>query len=111
VGPYQHQRGARLLAPSAHIEFAEGIRENTVPEVKLTRSRDGKRGMASFFFPSPAILQGDTAAMVRFRQSSLLDHITMMMLRMMMLMMMMMMMMMMITTTTMKTMMKVKRLM
>mmetsp|Transcript_38891 Transcript_38891/g.63287 ORF Transcript_38891/g.63287 Transcript_38891/m.63287 type:complete len:110 (-) Transcript_38891:960-1289(-) len=64
VGPYQHQRGARLLAPSAHIEFAEGIRENTVPEVKLTRSRDGKRGMASFFFPSPAILQGDTAAMV-----------------------------------------------
>lgn len=39
------------------IQFIEGINETVVPNVKLTRSRDGKTGTATFRFNNPDIIQ------------------------------------------------------
>ncbi|MBE7380599.1 MAG: photosystem II reaction center protein Psb28 [Leptolyngbya sp. SIO1E4] len=37
----------------AHIEFARGVVEEVVPDVRLTRSRDGTDGTATFYFEHP----------------------------------------------------------
>ena len=39
----------------AVIQFIQGIEEEMVPEVKLTRSRDGSTGTATFRFQQPTI--------------------------------------------------------
>jgi len=39
------------------IQFIEGINETRVPDVKLTRSRDGSTGTATFRFNNPDILK------------------------------------------------------
>nr|YP_009315641.1 Photosystem II protein W [Liagora brachyclada]SCW24299.1 Photosystem II protein W [Liagora brachyclada] len=41
----------------AVIQFIKGINETVVPDVKLTRSRDGSTGTATFRFTNPAILK------------------------------------------------------
>ena len=43
----------------ASIQFIKGINETVVPNVKLTRSRDGSNGTATFRFNDPDILQLD----------------------------------------------------
>ncbi len=40
----------------ARIEFAKGIVEESVPDVRLTRSRDGSNGQAIFRFEESKIL-------------------------------------------------------
>ena len=40
----------------ASISFLEGIDEPTVPEIRLTRSRDGRTGQALFTFEEPKAL-------------------------------------------------------
>nr|YP_009313393.1 Photosystem II protein W [Dichotomaria marginata]SCW21647.1 Photosystem II protein W [Dichotomaria marginata] len=40
----------------AVIQFIKGINETVVPDVKLTRSRDGSTGTATFRFTKPSIL-------------------------------------------------------
>lgn len=40
----------------AHIQFIKGIDENVVPDIQLTRSRDGSTGTATFRFNNPEIL-------------------------------------------------------
>ncbi len=40
----------------ASIQFFEGTNEPTVPEIRLTRSRDGKTGQANFNFEEPQAL-------------------------------------------------------
>lgn len=42
------------------IQFIKGIDEKTIPDVKLTRSRDGSTGTATFRFNNPDILMPDT---------------------------------------------------
>ena len=42
--------------PSAFIEFIVGVPEPVVPDVKLTRSRDGTTGVATFTFDNPSFL-------------------------------------------------------
>lgn len=42
----------------AQIEFARGIVEESIPDVKLTRSRDGSNGTATFRFESSKVLEG-----------------------------------------------------
>ncbi|NEP02779.1 MAG: photosystem II reaction center protein Psb28 [Symploca sp. SIO2E9] len=37
----------------AEIQFYKGINEEVVPDVKLTRSRDGSSGTATFYFKEP----------------------------------------------------------
>ena len=41
----------------AVIQFIKGINEEVVPDVKLTRSRDGSTGTATFRFNNPTILR------------------------------------------------------
>jgi photosystem II 13kDa protein len=43
----------------AKIEFSQGITEETVPDIRLTRARDGSSGTATFYFDSPRILDTD----------------------------------------------------
>ena len=47
-------------APEAFIEFIEGVPEAVVPDVSLTRSRDGSTGVATFTFDNPTFLQAST---------------------------------------------------
>nr|YP_010904163.1 photosystem II protein psb28 [Caulacanthus ustulatus]WCH57414.1 photosystem II protein psb28 [Caulacanthus ustulatus] len=43
----------------ATIQFIQGINENVIPDVKLTRSKDGNNGTATFRFNKPDILKSD----------------------------------------------------
>jgi photosystem II 13kDa protein len=40
----------------AHIQFSKGITEEIVPDVRLTRSRSGESGTATFIFQNPRAL-------------------------------------------------------
>ncbi|QSJ19502.1 photosystem II reaction center protein Psb28 [Nostoc sp. UHCC 0702] len=45
----------------AKIQFSRGLDEEVIPDVRLTRSRDGGQGTAKFIFENPKILdQGTT---------------------------------------------------
>ncbi|MDX2096159.1 MAG: photosystem II reaction center protein Psb28 [Leptolyngbyaceae cyanobacterium bins.59] len=45
----------------AEIQFSRGITEDVVPDVRLTRSKDGSNGTATFYFENPkALSQGST---------------------------------------------------
>jgi photosystem II 13kDa protein len=45
----------------AKIQFSRGVEEDGIPEVRLTRSRTGDSGTATFIFTNPKILaQGST---------------------------------------------------
>ena len=46
---------------TARIQFIKGIDEKVLPDVKLTRSRDGSTGTATFLFRNPNILDKSTA--------------------------------------------------
>lgn len=43
----------------AKIQFIRGIDEDVVPDVRLTRSRDGSNGTATFYFDNPKALNGN----------------------------------------------------
>ena len=43
----------------AKIQFSRGIDEEVVPEVRLTRSKDGNDGTATFIFENPRALDQD----------------------------------------------------
>lgn len=40
----------------AQIQFSRGVAEEVVPNVRLTRSRDGNNGTATFYFENPNAL-------------------------------------------------------
>eukprot|EP00951_Prasinocladus_malaysianus_P004101 scaffold28986_cov30-Prasinocladus_malaysianus.AAC.1 len=42
---------------AANIQFIQGINEPCVPDVKLTRSRDGSQGTATFRFTQPSVFE------------------------------------------------------
>ena len=43
------------------IQFYQGINEDAIPEIRLTRSKDGKTGQAIFVFEKPKALSEETA--------------------------------------------------
>ncbi|MBD0363900.1 MAG: photosystem II reaction center protein Psb28 [Coleofasciculus sp. C3-bin4] len=43
----------------AQIQFSRGINEEVVPDVRLTRSRDGSSGTATFYFDNPKAFDGN----------------------------------------------------
>ena len=45
----------------ARIQFIKGLDEKVLPDVRLTRSRDGSTGTATFRFKNPNILDKNTA--------------------------------------------------
>lgn len=40
----------------AEIQFARGVKEDVVPDVRLTRAPDGTNGTATFYFDNPKAL-------------------------------------------------------
>lgn len=40
----------------AQIQFFKGIDEEVIPDVRLTRSKDGSNGTATFYFQNPKVL-------------------------------------------------------
>lgn len=44
----------------ADIQFAKGVSEAVVPEIKVTRSKTGNSGTATFYFQDPKILAKDS---------------------------------------------------
>ena len=46
---------------NATLQFLKGLDEKTLPNVRLTRSRDGSTGTATFRFKNPNILDKSTA--------------------------------------------------
>jgi photosystem II protein len=40
----------------AQIQFSRGINEEVVPDVRLTRAKDGSNGSATFYFEDPLAL-------------------------------------------------------
>ena len=44
----------------AEIQFARGITEETIPDVKVTRSKTGNSGTATFYFEDPKILSKES---------------------------------------------------
>ncbi len=41
----------------AQIQFVKGVDEEVVPDVHLTRSKDGSNGRAIFYFDNPKVMQ------------------------------------------------------
>lgn len=48
---------------SAWIEFITGVPEPVVPDIKLTRSRDGSTSVATFTFDNPSFLSAASEAL------------------------------------------------
>lgn len=44
----------------AEIQFSRGITEDDIPDVRLTRSRDGSSGTATFYFENTKVLSNDS---------------------------------------------------
>ena len=44
----------------AQIQFSRGIDEDVVPDISLTRARDGSNGKAIFYFQNPKALSGSS---------------------------------------------------
>ncbi|MGD1949293.1 MAG: photosystem II reaction center protein Psb28 [Leptolyngbyaceae cyanobacterium] len=40
----------------AEIQFAQGVAEDVIPDVRLTRAKDGSDGTATFYFDEPKAL-------------------------------------------------------
>lgn len=45
----------------AQIQFSQGVNEDVVPDVRLTRSKDGTNGTATFYFQNPSALANDAS--------------------------------------------------
>lgn len=45
----------------AQIQFSRGTNEEVIPDVRLTRSRDGSNGTATFYFQNPKALSNNSA--------------------------------------------------
>ena len=46
----------------AEIQFVRGLAEQVVPNVKLTRAKDGSSGIATLFFQNPNVFDASTSA-------------------------------------------------
>ena len=45
---------------AATLSFIKGVQEPTIPDVKLTRSRDGASGTATFLFTNPSVFEASS---------------------------------------------------
>jgi photosystem II protein len=48
----------------AEIQFSRGITEESIPDVRLTRSRDGSNGTATFYFEKTKVLDRSSSQAV-----------------------------------------------
>ncbi|KAL3774079.1 hypothetical protein ACHAW5_009541 [Stephanodiscus triporus] len=55
-------RFSTSLYAAAEIQFVKGLEEKVVPDIKLTRARDGSSGIATFKFKNPNVFDASTAS-------------------------------------------------
>lgn len=55
-------RQVTSLNAEAEIQFVRGLKEKVVPDIRLTRARDGSSGTATFKFVNPNVFDASTAA-------------------------------------------------
>ena len=53
-------RFATSLDAAAEIQFVKGLEEKIVPDIKLTRAKDGSSGIATFQFANPNVFDAST---------------------------------------------------
>ena len=58
----------------ANIQFIKGVNEKVLPNIRLTRSRDGSTGTATFRFKNPNILDKNTAKEGEIKGMYLVDE-------------------------------------
>ena len=58
--PAMSQRSTSQLDGS--IQFVRGLEEKVIPDVKLTRAKDGCSGIATFAFDNPNVFDASTSA-------------------------------------------------
>ena len=58
----------------AKIQFIKGFDEKVLPDVRLTRSRDGSTGTATFHFKNPNILDKNTTRQGKITGMYLIDQ-------------------------------------
>lgn len=52
-------RALSVQAQATTIQFVRGTNETSVPDVRLTRSKDGTNGTAFFYFSEPDVFEAD----------------------------------------------------
>ena len=60
--PTALSRRSTRLAAGAQIQFVKGLEEKVVPDIKLTRAKDGSSGTATFRFANPNVFDASTAS-------------------------------------------------
>ncbi|KAK9087717.1 hypothetical protein Syun_030111 [Stephania yunnanensis] len=55
-----HMAGAIKMMAKPAIQFIQGTDEQTIPDVRLTKSRDGTNGMAIFTFEQPSVFDSSS---------------------------------------------------
>jgi len=50
----------QISCMAAKLEFIKGVEEPSVPDVRLTRSRDGSSGTATFTFQNPSVFEASS---------------------------------------------------
>lgn len=50
------------LFAAAEIQFVKGLEEKVVPDIKLTRAKDGSSGIATFKFKNPNVFDASTTS-------------------------------------------------
>lgn len=61
VSAFRSSSATQLFA-EPEIQFVKGVSEKVVPNVKLTRARDGSSGVATFKFDMPNVFDASTAS-------------------------------------------------
>jgi len=57
-----HRTTSQLYMAGASIQFVKGLPEKVIPEIKVTRAKDGSSGIATFFFPNPNVFDSSTSS-------------------------------------------------
>ena len=58
--PFLAPKRPSVAAEATSLQFIKGVVEPSVPDVSLTRSRDGSSGVATFVFTSPSIFDASS---------------------------------------------------
>lgn len=67
-------RFSTSLDAEAEIQFVRGLEEKVVPDIKLTRARDGSSGTATFQFNNPNVFDASTQSQGEITGMFLIDE-------------------------------------
>jgi photosystem II protein len=60
--PVANTQGVSSSQLNGSIQFVRGLDEKVIPDVKLTRAKDGSSGIATFIFDNPNVFDASTSA-------------------------------------------------